>query len=50
MGAEFYLHGLIDNFDDTVVVRARPQDILGIEIGDDLKITLTTENCFAFTK
>ncbi len=50
MGAEFYLHGLVDNFDDIVVVRARPQDIHGIEIGDDLKITLTTENCFAFTK
>ena len=50
MGADFYLHGLIDGFDDTVVVRTRPEEINGAEIGDDIKITLTSENCFAFTK
>jgi len=50
MGADFYLHGLIDGFDDTIVVRTRPEEINGAEIGDDIKITLTSGNCFAFTK
>ena len=50
MGADFYLHGVIDGFDETIVARTRPEELPGVEIGDSIEITLATENCFAFTR
>ena len=50
MGADFYLHGVIDGFDETIVARTRPEEMPDVEIGDSIGITLVTENCFAFTR
>ena len=50
MGADYYLHGVIDGFDETIVARTRPEEMPGVEIGDSIEITLASENCFAFTR